>query len=110
MRGQLQKVGSVLSGSDFPSRVNVPELSLADASGQMRGALIGAQMDVITGDAGTGTLLAEQRASGMVRGPVPGERDPGGRFGVDRDRHQDAEGPACEGGADEGRDLPRPDR
>lgn len=63
----FKKAGSVLTGTDFSSHVVVRDLSVADALGQMRGILIGAKMDVITEDVGTGTLLAEQRSSGMTR-------------------------------------------
>jgi len=59
--------GSVLSGTDFASRVRVPQASVAEALGQMRGILIAEGMDVITEDAAGGTLLAEQRATATTR-------------------------------------------
>lgn len=59
--------GSVLSGSDFSSRISVADLSVADALGQMRGIMIAEKMDVIAEDVDSGSLLVEQRASGATR-------------------------------------------
>lgn len=59
----FKKSGSVFSGTDYASHVTVPDLSVPDALGQMRAILVSAKMDVITEDVGTGTLLAEQRAT-----------------------------------------------
>lgn len=64
---QFSSAGSVFSGTDFASRVHVPQVSVAEALGQMRGILIAEGMDVITEDSASGTLLAEQRATGTTR-------------------------------------------
>lgn len=64
---QFRKSGSIFSGTDFTSRVTVPDLSVADALAQLRGIVVAEKMDVISEDAGTGTMLAEQRATNMVR-------------------------------------------
>ena len=44
------KSGSAFTGVDFSSRVSVPQLSVADALGQMRGIMVSEKMDVITED------------------------------------------------------------
>ena len=61
------KSGSAFSGTNFGSHVRVADLETANALGQMRGILIAEKMDVLTEDAETGTLLAEQRATGATR-------------------------------------------
>lgn len=61
------KSGSAFSGTNFSSHVTVADLDVANALGQMRGILIAEKMDVLTEDAETGTLLAEQRATGATR-------------------------------------------
>ncbi|MFT3754892.1 MAG: hypothetical protein QM769_02920 [Pseudoxanthomonas sp.] len=63
----FSKSGSIFSGTDFSSRVTVADLSTADALAQVRGILIAEKMDVITEDAETGTLLAEQRSHNATR-------------------------------------------
>lgn len=63
----FKKSGSVFSGVDFSSHVTVPDLSVPDALGQMRAIVVSAKMDVITEDATTGTMLAEQRSTNMAR-------------------------------------------
>lgn len=63
----FKKSGSPLSGTDFSSVVTVPDLSVADAIGQMRGIMIGEKMDVIAEDVESGTLLVEQRSTGTTR-------------------------------------------
>lgn len=63
----FKKSGSIFSGTDFGSRVTVPDLSVKDAMGQLRGIMIGEKMDVITEDAETGSMLVEQRSTNMVR-------------------------------------------
>ena len=61
------KTGSAFTGVDFSSRVSVPQLSVADALGQMRGIMVSEKMDVITEDAAGGVLLVEQRSTGTTR-------------------------------------------
>ncbi len=63
----FKKSGSIFSGVDFASRVTVPDLSVANAMGQMRGIMIGEKMDVITEDADTGAMLVEQRSTNTTR-------------------------------------------
>ena len=63
----FKKSGSVFSGVDFSSNVSVPQLSVADAMGQMRGIMIAEKMDVITEDRDSGTMLVEQRSSNASR-------------------------------------------
>ena len=63
----FSKSGSIFSGTDFSSRVTVPDLSVKDAMGQMRGIMIAEKMDVITEDAETGTMLVEQRSTNTTR-------------------------------------------
>ena len=61
------KTGSAFSGVDFSSRVSVPQLSVADALGQVRGIMVSEKMDVITEDTAGGVMLVEQRAQGATR-------------------------------------------
>lgn len=63
----FSKSGSMFTGTDFSSNVTVPDLSVANALGQMRGIMIAEKMDVITEDAETGSMLVEQRSSGTTR-------------------------------------------
>ena len=63
----FKKSGSPFSGTDFSSVVTVPDLSVADAMGQMRGIMIGEKMDVIAEDVENGTMLVEQRSTGTTR-------------------------------------------
>lgn len=63
----FKKSGNPLKGTDFSSSVTVANLGVKDAMGQMRGIMISEKMDVITEDAGTGTMLVEQRSSGVTR-------------------------------------------
>lgn len=63
----FKKSGSIFSGVDFSSSVSVPQLSVSDAMGQMRGIMIAEKMDVITEDPDTGTMLVEQRSSFKAR-------------------------------------------
>lgn len=65
---RFSKVGNnVLTRVDWSSQVSVPDLSVADALGQLRGILVASKMVVITEDAGTGAMLAEQPATTTVR-------------------------------------------
>lgn len=65
---RFKKVGNnVLTRVDWSSQVTVPDLAVADALGQLRGVLVASKMVVITEDAGTGSLLAEQPATNTVR-------------------------------------------
>lgn len=65
---RFRKVGNnVLTRVDWSSQVNVPDLSVADALGQLRGILMASKMVVITEDVGTGSMLAEQPATNTVR-------------------------------------------
>lgn len=61
------KTGSAFTGVDFSSRVSVPQLSVADALGQVRGIMVSEKMDVITEDPAGGVMLVEQRSSGATR-------------------------------------------
>lgn len=61
------KSGNAFTGTNFGSHVIVADLDAASALGQMRGILIAEKMDVLTEDAETGTMLAEQRATGATR-------------------------------------------
>ncbi|MGH8060658.1 MAG: hypothetical protein ACREO7_01405 [Pseudoxanthomonas sp.] len=61
------KSGSIFTGTDFSSSVTVPDLSVANAMGQMRGIMIAEKMDVITEDAETGSMLVEQRSTNTLR-------------------------------------------
>lgn len=63
----FSKSGSIFTGTDFSSSVTVPDLSVADAMGQMRGIMIAEKMDVITEDAETGSMLVEQRSTNTTR-------------------------------------------
>jgi hypothetical protein len=63
----FKKSGSIFSGVDYSSKVSVPQLSVADAMGEMRGIMIAEKMDVITEDRETGTMLVEQRSSFTTR-------------------------------------------
>ena len=61
------KTGNAFTGVDFSSRVSVPQLSTADALGQVRGIMVSEKMDVITEDPAGGVMLVEQRSSGATR-------------------------------------------
>ena len=61
------KSGNTFTGTNFSSHVTIADLDTANALGQIRGILIAEKMDVLTEDAETGTLLAEQRATGTTR-------------------------------------------
>lgn len=63
----FKKTGNAFTGVDFSSAVTVPDQSIADAMGQMRGIMIAEKMDVITEDVEGGTLLVEQRSTGTTR-------------------------------------------
>lgn len=63
----FSKSGNILTGTDFSSSVTVPDLSVADAMGQMRGIMIAEKMDVITEDVETGSMLVEQRSTNTTR-------------------------------------------
>jgi hypothetical protein len=64
------KSGNVFKGTNYSSAVTVPNLSIKDGMGQMRGIMISEKMDVLTEDAATGTMLVEQRSTGATR-PIP---------------------------------------
>lgn len=61
------KTGNAFTGVDFSSRISVPQLSVADAMGQVRGIMVSEKMDVITEDAAGGVMLVEQRSQGSSR-------------------------------------------
>lgn len=63
----FSKSGSVLSGTGFSSRVTVPDSSVKDAMGQIRGIMIAEKMDVITEDLEGGSMLVEQRSTNTTR-------------------------------------------
>ena len=63
----FSKSGNTFTGTSFSSQISVADLSQADALSQMRGILISEKMDVLTEDAETGSMLAEQPASGATR-------------------------------------------
>ncbi len=67
---RFTKTGNPFSGTDFASRITVPDLSVAAALAQLRAIMIAEKMDVITEDPEGGTLLVEQRSSGASR-PIP---------------------------------------
>ena len=64
------KSGGVFKGTNYSSSVTVPNLSVKDGLGQMRGIMISEKMDVLTEDAASGTMLVEQRSTGTTR-PIP---------------------------------------
>ncbi|MGH8052003.1 MAG: hypothetical protein ACREPB_15185 [Arenimonas sp.] len=64
------KTGGVFKGANYNSSVAVPNLSVKDGMGQMRGIMISEKMDVLTEDAASGTMLVEQRSTGTTR-PIP---------------------------------------
>lgn len=66
----FSKSGNPFKGTNYVSSVSVPNLSVKDGMGQMRGIMIEEKMDVITEDVESGTMLVEQRSSGMTR-PIP---------------------------------------
>jgi hypothetical protein len=66
----FNKSGNVFKGNVFNSSVAVPNLSVKDGLGQLRGIMINEKMDVITEDPDTGTMLVEQRGTSMAR-PIP---------------------------------------
>lgn len=66
----FKKSGNAFTGVDFSSAVTVPDQSIADAIGQMRGIMIAEKMDVLSEDVETGTLLVEQRSTNITR-PIP---------------------------------------
>lgn len=66
----FKKSGNAFTGVDFSSSVTVPDQSIADAIGQMRGIMIGEKMDVLSEDVENGTLLVEQRSTNTTR-PIP---------------------------------------
>ncbi len=63
----FSKSGNLFTGTDFSSSITVPDLSIANAMGQMRGLMIAEKMDVITEDAETGSMLVEQRSTNTTR-------------------------------------------
>lgn len=64
------KSGNMFKGNNYNSSVTVPSLSIKDGMGQMRAIIIREKMDVITEDASSGVMLAEQRGTGSTR-PIP---------------------------------------
>jgi hypothetical protein len=64
------KSGNVFKGNNYNSSVTVPNLSIKDGMGQMRGILISEKLDVLTEDTDAGVMVAEQRGSSMAR-PIP---------------------------------------
>lgn len=66
----FSKSGGVFKGANFSSSVTVPNLSVKDGMGQMRGIMIREKMDVLSEDAESGTMLVEQRSTGTTR-PIP---------------------------------------
>lgn len=66
----FNKSGGVFKGTNYNSSVSVPNLSVKDGMGQMRGIMISEKMDVLTEDADSGTMLVEQRSTGATR-PIP---------------------------------------
>jgi hypothetical protein len=66
----FNKSGNVFKGNVYNSSVTVPNLSVKDGLGQLRGIMISEKMDVITEDPDTGTMLVEQRGTSMAR-PIP---------------------------------------
>jgi hypothetical protein len=66
----FNKSGNVFKGNVYNSSVTVPNLSIKDGMGQLRGIMISEKMDVITEDPDTGTMLVEQRGTSTAR-PIP---------------------------------------
>lgn len=66
----FKKSGNPFSGNQYYSSVTVPNLSMKDAMGQIRGIAIAEKLDVITEDKSGGTMLVEQRGTNWAR-PVP---------------------------------------
>jgi hypothetical protein len=66
----FNKSGNVFKGNVYNSSISVPNLSVKDSLGQLRGIMISEKMDVITEDPDTGTMLVEQRGTSMAR-PIP---------------------------------------
>ena len=64
------KSGNMFKGNVYNSSVSVPNLSMKDGMGQIRSITINEKMDVITEDAESGILLAEQRGNSNAR-PIP---------------------------------------
>ena len=64
------KSGNLFKGNQYNSSVTVPNLSIKDGLGQMRGIIISEKMDVITEDLESGVMLAEQRGTSIAR-PIP---------------------------------------
>lgn len=64
------KSGNMFKGNNYNSSVTVPNLSVKDGMGQMRGIMISEKMDVITEDLQSGVMLVEQRGTSTTR-PIP---------------------------------------
>lgn len=65
---RFQKVGrNMLTRVDYSSHVMVPDVSVADAFGQLRSILIASKMVVVSDDPASGAMLAEQPASNASR-------------------------------------------
>jgi hypothetical protein len=64
------KSGNVFKGNNYNSSVTVPNLSIKDGMGQMRGIMISEKMDVLTEDTDAGVMVVEQRGSSTAR-PIP---------------------------------------
>lgn len=64
------KSGNMFKGNVYNSSVSVPNLSMKDGMGQIRGIMINEKMDVITEDAESGIMLVEQRGTSSTR-PIP---------------------------------------
>jgi hypothetical protein len=63
----FKKSGNPFTGTSYAAFIEVPDLSVEAAMGQMRGLLIADKMDVITEDLAGGNMLVEQRSSTFAR-------------------------------------------
>jgi hypothetical protein len=61
------KSGSIISGLKFKASVNVPDLTLASAIGQMRGIAAGKGYDILVAEPEDGSMLIEQPQTGKAR-------------------------------------------
>jgi hypothetical protein len=61
------KSGNPFKGTSYNSYLTVPNLTMKDAMGQIRGIMIAEKMDVITEDLEGGSMLVEQRSTSIKR-------------------------------------------
>lgn len=66
----FRKTGNPIVTTTYSSAITMPNLGRRDALAQMRGILVAEKMDVMAEDIEGGTLLVEQRQTGVTR-PIP---------------------------------------